>query len=217
MELIIPAIALGGLYFTNRQITEKTKENMQNNNLPEKTPAELEYEEAIEEVEKNVAENRVQSYIENVLKPNQRTGIEMGAPIHLPNGAWTDKFFEADNNTDAPFTHNNMAPFLRKNEIDVRPVQQNLELERRNGYGSSLIPRKKEQYAIYGPHKDVTFVHGTPNFTDYLRQRTYVSKNMDGVSAIEPQRQAPGANPNDPLAIGFNNSLGVSNSTYYGR
>ena len=201
MEVVIPLIALSGLYAASCQNNERENfssgpsglpnvDIQDRNYVPEGTPA---------------AESDRSSKLSN---DNKYDG----------SNVYTDKYFNAnmnkkmtqsyggDGSADVKFTslsgesvgedyynHNNMVPFfkgsVRSRSADMRANES--VLDNYVGSGSQDFS-KKEQAPLFAPKEHQQWAHGAPNNTEFMRSRVNPSTSMANVNPFEQQQVAPG-------------------------
>jgi hypothetical protein len=203
MEVVIPLIAMSGLYIASRQNNEPENFTSQlpnvdiqdRNYVPEGTPA---------------AESDRSSKLSN---DNKYDGQHV----------YTDKYFNANMNqsmtksysgegssdtqytslngesvSEDYFNHNNMVPFfkgsVRSRGADMRANES--VLDNYVGSGSQDFT-KKEQAPLFAPKEHQQWAHGAPNTTEFMRSRVNPSTSMANVNPFEQKQVAPG------LGLGF--------------
>ena len=220
MEVLIPALALGGLYTISQQ--QKNKENFQdkgrirsellpnvdvpNRNFPNEYP-----------ILNNEADLTSKLSTVNVFDAPQ---------------VYTDKYFEIGNankqiaqqnqndkktftsmtgqNVDMDyFRHNNMAPFFgSKTHANNPPNALESTLDNYTGAGSTQI-RKKEQAPLFSPSENYQWPTGMPITTDFVQSRMNPGMKMSNYKPFEEVKVAPGLGLGYSAdgAAGFNSGM----------
>lgn len=219
MELLIPVLALSGLYVINKSKNKKENFQEQPDNgwgVSSKT-------------------SLPNTDIPNVNYPNEpNTEYDLTSQLSTTNGydgsnTYTDKYFNPQQNIDKTttysplgnagssnisytsltgetvsqdyFRHNNMVPFFGGN-IRSRNMNENVNeaiLDNYSGSGSQTIV-KTENAPLFAPEENLQWVNGTPNTTDFIRSRMNPSTRMTNVKPFEEERVGPG------LGLGFGTS-----------
>ena len=196
MEVIIPLVAISGLYVA----TKNNDDNIENfENLDEikdevidpentKNYSHSEYNNSHELSSNNFHRddyyngNKQKQVKEEPVKRNKRLNYSLtGEPIN-------------DNN----FKHNNMQPFFG---AKIRGTSNNLNtsesiLDNKTGVGSQKI-RKTEQAPLFKPINNLNFANGAPNASDFYQSRVNESNKFSNYKPFESQQVAPG------LDLGF--------------
>lgn len=231
MELILPALAIGGIYIANRQARHEEQFRNQEPFSNTFSGSDMNPSEPNMDVTRPANESEYKDWIEAESKPgpatqsgyasaNVQSAIPGQASIRLPGTGetWNAKYIGVD--TQARINagengHANMAIHRRKRgDIDMYDDKgyASTELEKRMGYGSAMKPKKREQLAMFHPEQNISFPHGAPSMTDELRKREYISNKMGGASPIQPIHQASGVLVSDAglLHAGSNDSMNRS-------
>jgi hypothetical protein len=213
MEILLPAIALGGLYIINKQTNTKKEhfenkkhilpnENIPNRNYPDEYP---------------IVSNDLDQT--SFLSKNNRYGAGMGEPVY------TDKYFNTNGEfmkkatggestlTNFPeknqnqkftsldgqqvdldyFTHNNMVPYFGSNlkNIHLDAKSNEAVLDVKMGAGSQIVS-KKEQSPLFSPHDDLQWANGAPSTSDFIQSRVNPSMRMANTKPFAEERVGPG-------------------------
>ena len=202
MEIVIPIIALGGLYIVSNQ--KKNKENFKtrkndelpNTNIPNRNYP-MEYPVLSPETDLTSKLSTVNTY---------------DGP-----GVYTDKYFNPDANysTTLPgsnnsttgtkyksltgesvdldyFRHNNTVPFFgSKSHVNNNAHATESTLDNYSGSGSQVFS-KKEQSPMFAPNTNVQWQFGTPNTSDFIQSRINPSMKMSNVKPFEEIKVGPG-------------------------
>jgi hypothetical protein len=202
MEIVIPFLAVGGMYIINDRFKKnKNKESIQNlNNVDEN------------EVEQNDNENKQNAESFYLLK-SELDQAPANSKYDVNNyynaNQTTDKFFLHTNYSkpNAPiesmtgntiesneFIHNNMVPFFgAKLKGNVEGYDQPAILDNLNGSGSLLI-KKSEEAPLFKPHENMSFPNGTPNNSDFFQSRVNPSMKMANIKPWKEEQVGPGLN-----------------------
>jgi hypothetical protein len=196
---IIPLVALGGLFMTSTQTTNK-KENYENRSkLPNVDIQDKNYP---SELIAN-AETDMTSKLSTVNKYDAQHAYTDKYFNPSLNQATTDSYIKSDDTQFYSmsgekvghdyFRHNNMVPFFGGN-IRSRQVDANASesiLDNHTGSGSQHFS-KKEQAPLFAPNENQQWAHGAPNVTEFMRSRVNPSSRMANVKPFEEQQVAPG-------------------------
>lgn len=202
MELVIPLIALGGLFIVSNQ--SKKSESFKNNEsgyLPNTDVPDHNYP--------------VSSYIlnepSNFTNPESDLTTKLSTVNRYDGGqSYTDKYFNPNSiptpatsaNTyysltgstvdNSYFRHNNMVPFFGSH----LPNQPNVNsgesvLDNYTGAGSQIF-QKREVAPLFAPGENVQYANGTPNNSDFYQSRVNPSLKMANVKPFEEIKVGPG-------------------------
>lgn len=206
MELAIPIVALSGLYFINKKKgnsggAEGFKTNSAVNSLPNTNIPDKNYPD------------------ESVINPDidHTSSLINVNKISLPNGVYTDKYFNQLATENIPvndgsyytsltgeqvdkqyFVHNNMVPYYR-GDVKNRHIDLNSNeglLDNMNGSGSQT-KTKVEQSPLFRPQENMQWSHGAPNVSDFMQSRVNPSLRMANVKPFQEEQVGPG------LGLGF--------------
>ena len=204
-ELLIPLIALGGLFITSNSKTPKRERKTEgyknlNNNHNGLSKHNAHYRDGSRQPNdkyfnpdnfNNVQKNNSSPY---GIGGNTKQQYSLtGEPI------LTDKF-----------THNNMVPFFGarvKGATADRNVAEVI-LDNMIGSGYQQIV-KQEQAPLFAPHCDLQYAYGAPNNSDFIQSRVNPSLKMSNVKPWEEIRVAPGLDKgyNSEGGAGFNSGI----------
>ena len=218
MEFAIPFIALAGAYVISNQ-ENKTLQNTQeaqnirlkngikriskeeftnmgkktnylpNQNIPPQNYPVTNVGELTDTVYKydnpNTATDKYfnQNYFENKNIQGKHTGNQI-QDIYSLTGNYLDS---------TEFKHNNMVPF-NNGKVKGQVYQMNINetlLDNMNGVGSQTI-QKIEQAPLFKPEKNISWAHGTPNWSDFFQSRVNPGMNNANVKPFETQNVGPG-------------------------
>lgn len=208
MEIVIPLIALGGMYVISNQSSNKKKnENFTNMGI-----------------RSNLATARSDSYLPNATIPPQNYPVENLNQVSNtvqefknPNAA-TDKYFNQNvyeqrtiynedvsndpqqvysltgNYLDSnQFKHNNMKPFIGGkiygNNYSAKTAES--QLDNMVGAGSQTI-EKIEQAPLFKPEDNMSWAYGTPNNSDFFQSRQTPAMRVNSVKPFETVMVGPG-------------------------
>ena len=212
MELAIPLVALGGLYFVFNK--EKNQGGSKEESFVGQHRSQL--------PNVDIPNNNYPSEYPIISQETQMTS-QLSKVNAIDSGAvYTDKYFnpelngsmvksyrnmsDADSNTPADylsltgnkvdstyFNHNNMVPFfggkIRSRNLDANSNEG--ILDNYQGQGSQTIT-KSEQSPLFAPGENYNYAFGTPNMNDFYQSRVNPSLRMANVKPFEEQRVGPG-------------------------
>jgi hypothetical protein len=208
-ELLIPLIALGGLYMSKNDETDKKEEFV---NMGNSKKLKTEYQD-INYPTTKFSNNNIRKYD----NPNQSTdkyySEESYLNTHKTNPEYsvggskkqivslTGEMIDPNN-----FKHNNMQPFfgskIKGNTYDSYKNSGSI-LDNMQGSGSYNI-KKKETAPLFKPEKDLSFYSGAPNQSDFYQSRVNPSMKMSNIKPWDEEKVGPG------LGLGYNtNSSGA--------
>jgi hypothetical protein len=208
MELVIPLIALGGLYMASKN----NKNPEENNNINKSKNSVNEYEGFQSERLPNV-----DIPDKNVFQESPFLNEELDKTSKLSTlnkydtpSAYTDKYFAdvlypettAVNSFTSMtgkqvngdyFQHNNMTPYfgakIRSAILD--PESTEGVLDNYSGSGTQYIT-KQEQSPLFSPGENYQYANGAPNVNDFFQSRVNPSMRMANVKPFESQNVGPG-------------------------
>lgn len=208
MELLVPAIAVGGMYLASKQERE------------------LELQ--------NCAKKAASSDVVQKPLPNYPHGTTVTADNDVnfyssPNAA-TDKYFQqeaaverqssvsgqymllsGENMNASEFTHNNMQPFFGGTIKQPRTMPRGNEsrLDNMSGAGSQYI-KKSEKAPLFEPRPDAHWANGTPSSTDFVQSRQVAPMSRNNETPWESIQVGPGLNGgyDNKGTGGFNSGMG---------
>ena len=229
MEVLIPAVALGGLYAISQQSSSSNQ--IQTNKVPKikenfaanPNPSRMKLPNT-DVPDRNYPPNQI--YQGETDKSSAFSTVHKNAP---PHRAYTDKYFDPQNNyliqqaaqfaqktgnqytslegqsVDLThFVHSNMAPFFgSKTHSNHQTFNSNESiLDNYVGSGSVSYAKNKQEIApMFKPSAGNQWTHGMPNMSDFMQNRVNPSMNRNGErpGELEPIRVAPG------LGLGYTN------------
>jgi hypothetical protein len=198
MEVIIPLLAMTGLYVSTK--TSEEPENFTSSRLPNLDIPDRNF---VQDSEYAAESDRSSK----LYKDNAYDGQQV----------YTDKYFNPNMNADAVssnnhtsvdsqhtsltgesvgssyFQHNNMVPFFSGN-IRSRINDMNANesvLDSYIGSGSQSFA-KKEQAPLFAPKEHQQWANGAPNNTEFMRSRVNPSSKMANVNPFKQEQVAPG-------------------------
>lgn len=182
MEIVLPFVALGGMYIISNRTSESFTGNDEGNTG---IPNGLIKDEVENQTDERLADNAVEDARQT-----------------------TDEFFNADNYTvndynslsgekisKENFKHNNMVPFFGakiKGNYDNYKHSESV-LDHMTGSGSQM-KSKSESAPLFTPAENMNFAYGAPNMNDFYQSRVNPSMKMSNVKPWQEQRVAPGLN-----------------------
>jgi hypothetical protein len=198
MEVLIPAVALGGLYlinnqsksnetFQNRQTSTLPNTNLPNRNYPEEYPIVSSDTDQTSELTNN---NRYDTggagvYTDKYFNP---------AALQPQTNSSQEYYALTGNKVDAGyFEHNNMVPYFGSN-TRTRVMNENAAegiLDNYSGAGSQYI-KKQEQSPMFKPTDNEQWAYGAPNMSDFYQSRMNPSMRMANVKPFEEEIVGPG-------------------------
>ncbi len=203
MEVVIPFIALGGMYI----ISNRSNESFENNSdKDEEVPISL-LKSEMEDISKK-------KYVNNEYRdPNQTTDVFFeNTDLSIPSGFVS---LSGENMKKNDFQHNNMVPFfgskVKGNYGDNGAREQMLD----NMVGSgSQIKSKSETAPLFTPSENMNYANGAPNMNDFYQSRVNPSMKMSNVKPWKEEKVGPGLNLGytTECANGFNSALNERNS-----
>ena len=189
MELVIPFIALGGMYVVsnqkkkNRSIEPYT--NIVNNIVPQDR-----FQVANENDSHDIKEIIGTSNATTDKYFNQDTGVFSSRDNQKKAQAYslTGNFVDVDK-----FKHNNMVPFNGK-KVKGQTYNTNVHesvLDNMVGSGSQIF-QKVEQAPMFKPEENIQWSHGVPNQSDFFQSRVNPSLKKNNIKPFESERVGPG-------------------------
>lgn len=187
MELLIPALAVGGLGLYLSE--EKNESNPQTKKNNVKLVTKQETKKQYKQVDNYKTTNDNVFQMDESL-PGKFTSIS-GEQVDVSS-----------------LKHNNMKPFFGS-KVKQRSVNDtNYILDNMQGSGSEHF-KKKEQESLFKPTKELGWNHGTPSSTDFLQGRMNPGLSRNNDKPWEEIRVGPGLNQGfgSKGSGGFNSSL----------
>lgn len=218
MELAIPLIALGGLFFISKQqkdtfvgqrgtegkkyisgqsdYTSLPNTDIPNKNYPDEYPVISQENEITSKLSTNNAFDAPYVYTDKYFNPakkenSKQTPSSQTTPFYSLTGEKVDSSY---------FKHENMVPYFG-GQIRSRPLDANSNesiLDNYQGQGSQTIT-KAEQSPLFAPGEHYQYAFGAPNMNDFYQSRVNPSLRMANVKPFEEQQVGPG------LGLGYTN------------
>ena len=221
MEVIVPAFALGSLYYINNKEKEKkgkegfkNKQDLPNVNLRDKNyPSEQQPmflgQTALDDVYKTSKLSTVNKYNntgtytdkyftkEGVSQNNVNLENSFNSQYRSLSGQPVDKSY---------FKHNNMVPFFGSNsKASIKEESYDSILDNYIGTGSQQIA-KTEQGSLFAPQENMQWAYGAPNNNEFMLSRVNPSMRRANETPFESIKDAPGLGLNGESA-GFNSGV----------
>ena len=218
MELAIPLMALGSLYFVSNQTksaSSRTEEGYEgllpNTDIPdtnfpqdrEIVNAEMELTSKLSTVNKyDTPRVYTDKYFNPALiaKMNEEAG-----EFNTKNASFTS--LTGDKVGGDYFQHNNMVPFFGSN-VRSRMINENANeglLDSMQGAGSQYLT-KSEKSPLFSPSENLQWAHGMPSFSEFEQSRMNVSNKMSNVKPFEEIKVRPGLGKGEE-SLGFNSGM----------
>lgn len=179
MELVIPLLALGGLFVIKRKRENFTGKisSVPEINYPTEIPSDS---------------------INDYSNPNTRTDkyYDQSFENPLPNSIGKSQIYSLNGKyvDTNDFTHNNMVPFYGSKMGSSTGVKTNESiLDNMAGSYNNMI-KKTEQAPLFKPETSINWANGMPNMDDFYLSRTNPGMMMNNVKPFEPVMVAPGLN-----------------------
>jgi hypothetical protein len=189
MELVIPFIALGGMYVVSNQ-KKKNRSIEPYTNMDNSVMQEDEFQIANENHNDDHEEIIGTSNTTTDKYFNQNTGVFNSNESQKMAQAYSlsGNFVDLDK-----FKHNNMVPFNGKK---VKGQLYNINaheslLDNKIGSGSQVF-KKVEQAPLFKPEDNVQWSHGVPNQSDFFQSRVNPSLKKNNMKPFESERVGPG-------------------------
>ena len=202
MEIVIPIIALGGLYIVSNQ--NKNKENFKtrkndelpNTNVPNRNYP-MEYPVLSPETDLTSKLSTVNTYDGPGVYTDKYFNPDANYSITLPgsNNSTTGTKYKSLTGETVDldyFRHNNTVPFFgSKSHINNDANATESTLDNYSGSGSQVFS-KKEQAPMFAPNTNVQWQFGTPNTSEFIQSRINPSMKMSNVKPFEEIKVGPG-------------------------
>jgi hypothetical protein len=198
MEVIIPLLAMTGLYVSTKTCEEPenfTSSRLPNVDIPDRNYIENDTTAAESDrsskLSKDNAYDGQRVYTDKYFNPNMNA-----AAVSSNNDASTDAQYPSltgESVGASYFQHNNMVPFFAGN-IRSRINDMNANesvLDNYIGSGSQSFS-KKEQAPLFAPKEHQQWANGAPNNTEFMRSRVNPSSKMANVNPFKQEQVAPG-------------------------
>lgn len=208
MELLVPAVAVGGMYLASKQERELELQSC-----------------ATKTHSQDVTTTPLPNY------PHDSSVTVKNDLNYYPSAnAATDKYFMQEaaverqsdvsgqylllsgEKTDAgSFTHNNMQPFFGGTVKQPRTMPRGNEsrLDNMSGAGSQYV-RKTEKAPLFKPRPDAHWANGTPSTSDFVQSRQVPGMSRSNEKPCESVQVGPGLNDgyNNQGSGGLNSGMG---------
>lgn len=200
MEVILPFMALGGMYI----ISNRT-EAFENDEKEEDNPVAL--------LKSEMEDLNRRKYDTNTYEnQNQTTDALFDRKGDVPSEFMSMSGEKLDKEN---FQHNNMVPFFGakiKGNYDNYEQNESI-LDNMTGMGSQ-IKTKTESAPLFTPSENMNHAHGAPNMNDFYQSRVNPSMKMSNVKPWKEEQVAPGLNMGYTTegASGYNTALDERNS-----
>lgn len=183
MEIMLPMLALGGVYAMAKQKKRREKETFVTNKIRELEDVSMLGSESFRYPSSRVA---TENYVNQTLyQDGERTDAQI-PPIYSMSGEYL---------TPEQFTHDNMVPF---NGGKVRGGNYKMDvsesiMDTMTGSGSQHN-RKIERAPLFKPEEHMQYAYGTPNNSDFYQSRVNAPTKMNNVKPFESEQVGPGLN-----------------------
>lgn len=191
--LVIPIIALGGLYVANNSNKKEHFHNLRQNQPPRENEIRN-----YPVVNKSDIANDVNAYPnshtatdkyfnQNNYQERERAGLPVSGQIPEIYSL-SGNYIQSDQ-----FTHNNMVPFTSnkpRGQIYNNNVAENI-LDTYTGSGTQSV-KKTEQAPLFKPQDNVQWTYGTPNVSDFVQSRQNAANRNNMVKPFESIHVGPG-------------------------
>ena len=198
MEVVIPLLAMSGLYVSTRN--NESRENFTSSQLPN-----------VDIPDRNYVPNDTHAAESDRSSKLTKDNAYDGQRVY------TDKYFNANMNSDvvnansdasadaqytsltgesvgsSHFQHNNMVPFFKgsvRSRINDMNANESV-LDNYVGSGSQSYS-KKEQAPLFAPKENHQWAHGAPNNTEFMKSRVNPSSRMANVNPFKQEQVGPG-------------------------
>ena len=194
MELVIPLIALGGLFIVSNQSkkseTFHNKDSLPNVNVPDHNyPSDQSFSNPETDLTSKLSTvNRYDGQQAFTDKYFNQTIAEANTPTN-PNTYYSLTGNPVDSTY---FRHNNMVPFFGShlpNQPNVKSAES--VMDNYTGSGSQIF-QKREVAPLFAPGENVQYANGAPNNSDFYQSRVNPSMRMANVKPFEEIKVAPG-------------------------
>ena len=202
MEVLIPGVALYGLYKMTQSENRQQERSRGNMNVYESFGNQL--------PNTNIPDRNYPSESSGVSTETDQTSMLSAVNKYDTPSAYTDKYFPEkmtpQSSSTAPyysmtgekvsadyFDHNNMTPFFgAKRRTNILNADSNEGMmDSHNGSGSQFI-RKQETSPLFSPGDNYHYAHGAPNKNDFYQSRVNPSLRMANVKPFQEEQVGPG-------------------------
>lgn len=207
MELAIPLVALGGLYFVfnkdkkdesfvGQRSSQLPNTNIPNQNFPSEYPILSQETQLTSQLSTLNAIDSPSVYTDKYFNP-ELNGTTVKSYTNMSDADSNnvkDYYSLTGNKVDSSYyKHNNMIPYFG-GKIRTRGLDANSNegiLDSYQGQGSQNIA-KQEQSPLFSPGENYNYAFGAPNMNDFYQSRVNPSLRMANVKPFEEQKVAPG-------------------------
>ena len=195
MEILIPVVALGSLYFINKKDRKEGFSSLPNTDIPDRNYPEYNYE-SNNKLDKtselsvlnktNVNQVYTDKYFLNLTGPGPEK-------VAVTNDNAIYKSLNGQDVTGDYFHHNNMTPFFGSKIRTIHTADDSNEsiLDSYSGTGSQ-IKNKKETSPLFAPENNTQWAYGMPSTSDFVQSRINPVLRQANVKPFEEIRVAPG-------------------------
>ena len=222
MELVIPLVALSGLYIVSKEKKKKTKQDgfqnyskddardgLPNTNLPNKNfPTEYPINPTTQELDQTSKLSVTQKFD----APSVYTDKYFSKEEYKGKTGETFRSMTGETVNQSYFEHNNMTPYFgsknRSNIVEADATESTMD--NYTGSGTQII-RKTEQSPLFSPGENYHFAHGAPNQNEFFQGRVNPSMRMANTKPFESKLVGPGLGLGDSLngQGGFNSGMAM--------
>ena len=222
MELVIPLVALSGLYIVSKEKKNQNKKDgfqnyaegdgvdgLPNTNIPNKNyPSEYPINPTTQELDRTAKLSVTQKFD----APSVYTDKYFNQEEYKGNAGQTFRSMTGDTVNKSYFEHNNMTPYFgsknRSNILEADAMESTMD--NYTGSGTQII-RKTEQSPLFSPGENYQFAHGAPNQNDFFQGRVNPSMRMANTKPFESKMVGPGLGLGDSLEGqgGFNSGMAM--------
>ena len=179
MELVLPALTLGGLYVISKNKDDKKEGFSTDKNVPDV----------------NYPTTNYSDTVNNFSDPNAPIDQYFESSVHEKVAELDKKKYislTGERKEKDEFTHNNMQPFFGST-VKQRSYKEDDQsiLDNKVGTGSQMF-RKKEIAPLFKPEENMHWNHGMPNHSDFIQSRMNPALRMANVKPFEEIRVGPG-------------------------
>jgi hypothetical protein len=230
MEIVIPLIALGGMYVvsnqpndncTKKEIRQQRQENYTNMGIRSSKQNQLHgnYLPNTDVPPQNYPVSNINELVDTVQEypnPNAATDKYFNQNLYqqkvknnVPVGQNPQEIYSlsGDYLNSGQFKHNNMVPFyggkVKGKTYDVNITES--VLDNMNGSGSQVV-KKIEQAPLFKPEQNMQWAYGTPNQSDFFQSRVNPATKNNNVKPFDSIMVGPGLDQ----GYGINGSNGYN-------
>ena len=200
MELVLPALTLGGLYMISKNKDENKEGFSTDKNVPDV----------------NYPTTNYSNTVNDFSDPNAPIDQYFESSVHEKKAEQDKKKYislTGENMEKDRFSHNNMQPFFGST-VKQRSYKEDDQsiLDNKAGNGSQMF-RKKEIAPLFKPEENMHWNNGMPNHSDFIQSRMNPALRMANVKPFEEIRVGPGLDKGYGCqgSGGFNSALEARN------